>query len=126
MSVKCDYCGNDAEKVTGADVYPHRPDLSEKIIYRCTPCEAHVGCHPGSDKPLGRIANKTLRKAKMEAHAAFDPLWRGRKMSRGMAYAWLAQSLNMRPDDCHIGMMDVADCKRVVAAVNAKMAEPCQ
>lgn len=115
MTVTCDYCGKPADKVTGADVYPTRPDLAHKTIYRCLPCKAHVGCHPGTDKPLGRLANEELRRAKMAAHAAFDPRWKGKpKGERGAAYAWLAGALGISQDDCHIGMFDVATCKRVV------------
>lgn len=104
----CDYCGRQTDKVTGADIYPHRPDLKSKVIYRCVPCKAHVGCHPGTDRPLGRLANADLRKAKMAAHAAFDP------SARAEAYQWLAEALGISRDDCHIGMFDVETCKRVV------------
>lgn len=118
----CEYCNNAAEKVTGREVYPHRPDLYEKIIYRCRPCNASVGCHPGTDKPLGRLANQPLKKAKMAAHAAFDPLWKSKKMKRGEAYKWLAAALGLSVDDCHIGMFDEAMCKRVIEAVRNREA----
>jgi hypothetical protein len=110
----CPYCQNVAELVTGADVYPHRPDLHHKFIYRCAPCDALVGCHPGTKKPLGRLANAELRKAKQAAHAAFDPLWQSGGMKRQAAYGWLAGQLGIDRQECHIGMMDVAMCKRVV------------
>lgn len=120
MQVICDYCRGDTEKVSGADVYRNRPDLASKVIWRCHPCDAHVGCHPGTDIPLGRLANKELRKAKMEAHAAFDPIWRSRRMSRSKAYAWLAKSMGLTTAQCHIGMFDVAQCRRVVDLVDAR------
>lgn len=112
----CDYCGNISLRATGADIYPRRPDLASKVMFVCWPCGAWVGCHPGTDKPLGRLANQSLRAAKMDAHAAFDPLWRGKpKGERGRAYAWLADQLGIPQGDCHIGMFDVETCKRVVA-----------
>ncbi len=118
--VVCDYCGKPAEKTTGRVVYPHLPKLAEKIIYRCVPCRAHVGCHPGTDQPLGRLANAELRKAKMAAHEAFDPIWRGKpKGARGEAYGWLSRELGVDRSDCHIGMFDVAMCQRVVAVCSA-------
>jgi hypothetical protein len=116
MSVVCDYCGKDAPLVSGKTVYPHRPDLYAKQFYQCGPCDAMVGCHPGTTKPLGRLANAELRKAKMAAHAAFDPIWKGGKMKRGSAYAWLADQLGIRQQECHIGMFDVAMCARVIDA----------
>jgi hypothetical protein len=34
-----------------------------------------VGCHKGTTKPLGRLADAELREWKKRAHAAFDPVW---------------------------------------------------
>lgn len=68
-------------------------------------------------QPLGRLAGARLRKAKSQAHAAFDPLWRDGEMDRNQAYAWLAGELGIEPEDCHIGEFDVDTCKRVVALV---------
>lgn len=70
--------------------------------------------------PLGRLANAELRQAKRAAHAAFDPLWQSRRMSRRSAYAWLAQQLGIAVEDCHIGMFDTESCQRVIAAVREK------
>lgn len=114
VSVICDYCGEPAEQVTGADIYPHRPDLSHKVFYQCKPCGARVGCHPGGDMPLGRLANAELRRAKNAAHNSFDPLWKSCRMTRSDAYEWLARELGIAKRDCHIGMFDVAMCRRVV------------
>jgi len=122
MSVVCNYCGKDAPLVSGKQVYPHRPDLYAKKFYRCMPCDAMVGCHPGTTKPLGRLANDELRKAKMAAHAAFDPLWKNRLWKRKQAYAWLALKLNIHARDCHIGMFDVDMCRRVIEVCKGVMA----
>lgn len=121
----CPYCGKPSERVTGADVYRHRSDLRAKVIYRCLPCKAHVGCHDGTDKPLGRLANAELRAAKMKAHAAFDPIWKGQaKQVRSEAYGWLAAELGIPKRDCHIGMFDVATCDRVISICAARLREP--
>ena len=72
----CPYCNEDAVLTTGTVLYPHRPDLATKHFWMCWKDKAWVGCHPHSDAPLGRLANADLRRAKMAAHAAFDPLWR--------------------------------------------------
>lgn len=118
-AVTCDYCGGFAPLVTGQVVYPHRPDLYSKRFYRCGPCNAYVGVHPGTTNPLGRLADATLRRAKMAAHAAFDPLWQNGAGNRSKRYAWLARTLGIPPQDCHIGMFDVDMCARVVAACQA-------
>ena len=113
---ECPYCHNPSVLVTGDVVYPHRPDLREKNFYLCWTDDARVGCHPGTAKPLGRLADKELRQAKQAAHAAFDPLWRDNKKKRKAAYTWLAEQLGINVNDCHIGMFDVDMCRRVVAA----------
>ncbi|PPE78258.1 hypothetical protein C3941_19530 [Kaistia algarum] len=120
--VPCTYCGKAAELVTGATMYPHRPDLAAKQFYRCVPCSAWVGCHDGTTRPLGILATAELRQAKSAAHAAFDRLWKAKierdgcskKAARGAGYAWLADQLGIEAADCHIGMMDAATCRRVV------------
>ena len=114
--VVCPYCDRDAERVTGKALYPHRPDLFGKHFYRCAPCGAHVGCHPNSFTPLGRLADAKLRKMKSAAHAAFDPIWKSGRMSRADAYAWLAEQIGVARQNCHIGMFDVDQCQRVIAA----------
>lgn len=113
MKVTCPYCGKDAIKVTGDHIYPHRKDLYAKRFFVCDPCDAYVGCHPNG-APLGRLADKALRKAKTEAHAAFDPSWKSGYMSRTKAYRWLADQLGIQARDCHIGQFDVAMCMKVV------------
>jgi hypothetical protein len=114
--VKCPYCGNEAELKTGYHVYPHRPDLADLKIWACDLCDAWVGTHKNSPdhKPLGRLANAELRRAKMAAHAAFDPLWKSGQMSRSKAYALLAEKMGIDPKDAHIGMFDVEQCKTVI------------
>jgi hypothetical protein len=122
VKVHCPYCDRPAELVTGAAIYPHRADLLGKKFWRCESCGAHVGCHDAGKNgdgtvPLGRLANAELRRWKQRAHAAFDPLWKARHMSRRAAYAWLADQLGISVANCHVGMFDVDACKAVVAAV---------
>lgn len=127
----CPYCNEASKLVTGAELYPHRPTLHKCFFWRCEPCKAHVGCHREGalfmigDKraisngrvPLGRLANADLRRAKSEAHTAFDTMWRTRTMSRNGAYRWLAKELGITVDECHIGMFDLQQCRAVVDAV---------
>ena len=114
----CPYCGNSSELADSAEVYRK----SYGPIYICRPCNAWVGCHKGTETPLGRLANAELRTMKKKAHAAFDPLWRAKirkegvskKRARGAGYKWLAKQLGVRFEDCHIGMFDEETCQRVV------------
>jgi hypothetical protein len=112
--VHCDYCNRRAVFTDSAVVYSGR---SYGNIYYCKPCKAWVGVHKGTRHPLGRLANAELRKAKMKAHAAFDPLWKDGDMNRAQAYEWLADALGIPAARCHIGMFDVETCRRVVQVV---------
>lgn len=133
-SVKCDYCDRPAELVGGNVIYPHRPDLTHKWFWRCKPCKAYVGCHitplgqkktkPPLYQPLGRLANAELRAAKQRAHAAFDPLWKSREMTRSSAYKWAAEAMGISANNCHIGMFDIDQCNRLVVLVNERCNEP--
>jgi len=62
-------------------------------------------------------ADQETRDARRAAHAAFDPLWQGRRapMSRSEAYRWLAYVLGCNQEQAHIGHLD-ADMARRVAA----------
>tara|TARA_R110000851_G_scaffold84297_1_gene183829 strand:+ start:53 stop:418 length:366 start_codon:yes stop_codon:yes gene_type:complete len=115
MRLLCPYCGNNAELCKGDKVYPKRTDLHKLNFWRCDPCGAKVGTHKGTTNPLGRLANTQLRYWKIKAHSAFDPKWRNGDLKRGSAYKWLAGKMDMRERDCHIGMFDVSQCKKVVA-----------
>lgn len=119
----CIECGGEAKRVTGKVIYPHRPDLYAKSFWLCA-CGAYCGCHPNSFTPLGHPCGPVTRKARSAAHAAFDPLWKSRQMSRQAAYAWLSQAVGIEPERCHIGMMTAEQAQRVVAAVQARHVEP--
>lgn len=120
-NVTCPYCQQRARLVDGEELYPHRRDLYGNLFYRCTPCQAWVGCHPGTDKTLGRLANAELRRAKSAAHAAFDPLWKQGNLTRAQAYAWLGKQMGLTPEQTHIGMFDVEQAVRVVELCRATL-----
>lgn len=110
----CPYCGRETEYTDSKVIYGR----SYGMIYLCKPCDAYVGVHKGTDRALGRLADKELRYWKKAAHAAFDPIWKCGWMKRSQAYKWLAQRMGLRPGQAHIGMFDVAECKEVIRICN--------
>ncbi|AJF08211.1 zinc-finger-containing protein [Geoalkalibacter subterraneus] len=118
VKLDCPYCGKQSHLTSSREVYGGR-DYGP--IYLCRPCDAYVGCHPGTTDPLGRLADKDLRKWKKKAHDAFDPLWKekarreecGNGRARRAGYRWLADQLGIAFDECHIGMFDIETCQRV-------------
>lgn len=123
--VVCGYCGQVAKRVGGDVIYPHRPDLHSKLFYACAPCDARVGCHPATGEPLGTLANRPLRMARMSAHASLDGLWKPKldgtapDMTRTEAYEWLSLQLRLEPEECHIGRFTEKQCAQVMLAVDA-------
>jgi hypothetical protein len=123
-------CGKRARLTSGAEVYPYRPDLRDKPIWKCDGCGGYVGCHPGTQKPLGIPANAELRQARMLLHERIiDPIWktadqlpdyrpedglarhRIRQTARVRVYSFLADRLGIDRKACHTGMFDLEQCR---------------
>lgn len=81
------------------------------MCYYCQPCDAYVGCHENTKKPLGTMTNAEGREWRKKAHAVFDPLWKSGKMSRDTAYGILRRHFNK---EVHIGESDIEMCKAIV------------
>lgn len=113
----CPYCRGvpvlcDSSKVYGRSYGP---------IWLCE-CGAFCGCHPGTNKPLGRVANQNLRTLKKMAHDSFDKIWKQKIMSRSKAYKWLSKNLGIPEKYTHIGMFSEETCKKVIELVNKRLA----
>lgn len=123
--VICPYCHGNATFLPSSEALYHGRDYGP--AYACFKDAAWVGCHPHSERPLGRLANAELRGWKMKAHAAFDPVWIARwhtkhaldaryskPMARGGRYRALAELLGIPREQAHIGMFSVELCQRTV------------
>lgn len=116
MSVKCPYCKGPARLTPGAEVFPHVPELYREWYYVCRACDAQVGCHKGSKRPLGLPANQALRTKRAHAHRIFDKVWKKHKlMSRRETYKKLARFMNISIQYCHIGMFSHDQCNKTIA-----------
>ena len=87
------------------------------MIYLCRPCDSYVGVHKGTDNAKGRLANKELRKWKIDTHAAFDPIWKAdlnkgepKHVVRNRVYARLSKEMNLPITETHIGYFDIEQC----------------
>lgn len=86
-------------------------------------CRGTHGAHQADGRPLGIPADKETKKARIEAHAAFDLLWKGREMSRTDAYRWLGEAMGLAPEERHIGQFTKEQCARLVALLGARKAK---
>lgn len=60
----CRYCGGIVRLVPAESVYGDsavRLGLKGEKLYQCQNCNARVGCHRGTVRPLGDLANEVLR-----------------------------------------------------------------
>lgn len=119
--VSCQYCDKLAVVANGSDIYGSSHKLSSKEFYYCKPCEAWVGMHSISKKPFGTLAKSDLRQKRVLAHSLFDKIWArdiekglSKSAARKQAYKWLADSMDMPVDKCHIGDFDIARCNQVM------------
>lgn len=113
---KCPFCDGDPQlKVDSSHVYYGN---NRGPIWECD-CGARVGCHEGTNLPLGTLANDRVRYFRRLAHYSFDKLWEKLSKTRFFidrygAYQWLAVKMGMEVSKCHIGMMNIEDCKKVI------------
>lgn len=114
----CPYCGNQTKLIDSKEIY----GTSYGMAYICYCCDAYVGCHKGTDKSKGRVANKELRIAKCGAHEQFDKIWQNKLMSRKNAYKWLSEQLNIPAEYTHIGMFSIDTC-RIVEKISKQFLE---
>lgn len=78
-------------------------------------CDGKVGCHPGTDTPLGFPAGPETRQARIDAHDALDALWQPLgKRWRGRAYRFVADGIEF-DGDLHMGESDLETCQKIVA-----------
>jgi len=112
--IRCPYCKKEAKFVTGIYIYPFQLQHKNKNYYICDPCDAYVGCHKGTRKALGNLANAELRALRIKVHTAFDPFWRSKVMTRKQAYIILATKLKIPLAKCHIADFDINKCKKIL------------
>ena len=120
----CRYCGGVIRLVPADTVYRNssgRFGMKSEKIYQCQNCNARVGCHKGTDRPLGNVANEVLRLKRIETHRVFDSFWKRRHMSRTAGYKWLAKKMNLPEDAAHIGGFEMDQCQRVIDLCRAEM-----
>lgn len=124
-SVTCSYCNRPAHLVDGEKIHGAR--FKGIPFWHCAPCDAFIGVHPNSNcKPLGRLANRELRKQKQITHESLLILIRfimqrdnvdfGR--ARGMAYAWMSKVMRIDRPYCHVNFMNLDQCRIAEITIN--------
>lgn len=113
----CKYCGGIVRLIPASAVYgdaTQRLGLAHEFVYQCQNCNARVGCHKGTTRPLGDVANEVLRLKRMETHRVFDTFWKRRHMTRSNAYKWLSEQLDIPREEVHIGGFEMDTCEKLI------------
>lgn len=98
MSLYCCGCEEkvEARLTSGAEIYPHRPDLHALSFWRCDACGNHVGCHHKTEnptRPLGCIPTKEVKNARKHIHRILDPLWKAGPYNRNEIYGLISDHI---------------------------------
>ena len=101
-AMRCQYCGGTVVLRSADGInYPR--------------CDAYVRTHPGTNIPVGTLANRELRTLRNQAHHYFDQLYLSGLMSKQDAYLWLAGLLQVPLSKAHIGFLGEYYCNEVIA-----------
>lgn len=109
----CNICNHKSiSLVRNSDIYGKSYGLWP-YAYLCGACGAYVGLHPDTDLPLGTLADKHTRDARIAAKRPFFTVVRLFGGDRGRAYAWLSAKAEIPLELCHFSMFDEDTANRV-------------
>lgn len=119
----CRYCGSPVVYTSNAEIYGR--EYGEGKCYLCRTCRAFVGVHPGTDTPLGTLANEELRRYRKAAHYWFDQIWKKplRITTRYKAYGWLAEQLGLPREKTHMAMFEKEECEKTIRLSQKRIEE---
>ena len=113
--MRCPSCGS--KMILRQTTKFFHKDGTPKSFYGCTRypyCkETHSANKDGS--PMGIPVDEKGRKARKEAHAVFDELWKEGYMSRSEAYRWLAKEMGR---EIHFSELSEEECYEVIDLIN--------
>lgn len=121
--LQCDVCGAPNVQLVSNEILYGKPQGVWPLIYYCASCMSAVSCHPGTDKPMGFMADHNTRQMRRQAHKCFDKLWKTGLVTRSQAYSELGQHMLLNADRCHISMFDSEQCASVVAFCKQRLHE---
>lgn len=122
VNIKCPYCRSSAHLRPASLVYgDHAEDPNAKLYVcdRYPACDAYVAAHRDTLLPMGTLADRQLRRKRMEAHSSMDRLVRSGLMNRKQVYRWLQLQMGLPESEMHIGKFSEFRCQKVIELCNS-------
>ena len=119
-TIHCPYCGAKATLHPSRYVYGEA-NKNNGFVYACDRyprCDSYVSAHQKSRLPMGTLANGDLRNKRIQAHKAFDWMWKSGRMKKWQAYKWMQVTLGLNERQAHIAKFSEYMCDRLIAACN--------
>ena len=116
LVTQCPYCGGKVTFRSADGIYTE--NKFNTMLYVCSNyprCDSYVRAIPGTDIPVGSMANPKLRRLRLDAHRALSDIVKTGIMTDKESYEWLQRLLQLSKDDAHIGCLNEFTCKQVIA-----------
>ena len=118
VNIHCPNCGAKATLHPASFVYGNDCG-TYKYLYVCDrypACNSYVAAHRTTRLPLGSLADGDLRHKRIQAHRAFDRLWRSGLMTKKEAYQWVQTEFGLHEEQAHIAQFGAYMCDRLICA----------
>jgi len=113
--IRCPICGATAILRPASEIYGDSSRSDQLYVCSNYPsCRSYVSTYPGTNIPMGTLADGDLRNLRIKAHRKFDAVWKSGIMSRDNAYRWMADCLGLPLRDAHIAMFGEYRCKELI------------
>lgn len=119
--IHCPYCGAKASLRPASAVYGTATKVPDSYLYVCDRyprCDSYVGAHKRTKEPMGTLANGDLRNKRIQAHKAFDWMWKSGLMTKWQAYKWMQGKLALTDEQAHIAKFSEYMCDRLIIECN--------
>lgn len=118
ITLTCPKCGSKAYLRPARVVFGDNAPNPEDKFYVCgryPACDCYVSAHRRTLRPMGTLADRSLRKKRQETHRALDKLWQSGLMSRAQAYRLICLYLGLPEGEAHIAAFSLERCEDVIA-----------
>lgn len=114
--LKCPFCKGDIVYTTNDVIYGKI--YGNGKIYLCSKCKAYTGVHNNTNIAKGILANKQMRRLKIECHNIFDKLWSNSK-ERNNLYCKLSKLMGIDRKHCHFGHFDLDELEKAFSILKS-------